>query len=147
MKKKSPINNFVLWRNARCLNNNNGRTLFETLLVIIMVALFLLIAVERFWSSAYLAREAALRIELSNIRRAIGFYHITKGKLPDSLRQLTQEKVVVPTQDAPIAMDWPYIQGMAVDKEGYLLDPFGNRYIYDPNTGRIKTETKGYEIW
>jgi len=46
MKKKSPINNFVLWRNARCLNNNNGRTLFETLLVIIMVALFLLIAVE-----------------------------------------------------------------------------------------------------
>src|SRR3989304_4966123 len=113
----------------------------------ILVCSFLAISGERFWSSAYLAREAALRIELSNIRRAIGFYHITKGKLPESLRQLAQEKVVVPTQDTPIAMDWPYIHGMAVDKEGYLLDPFGNRYIYDPNTGRIKTETKGYEIW
>jgi len=107
----------------------------------------MLIAIERFWSSAYLAQEAALQIELSNIRRAVSFYLMTKGKLPESLRQMTQEKVIVPKQDVYVVMEWQYIQDMTIDKEGNILDPFGNRYIYDPKTGRVKTETKGYDAW
>ncbi len=129
------------------IKNQQGRTLFETLLVIIMVAILMLIAIERFWTSARFAQEAALQIELANVRRAVSFYLITKGRLPESLRQMTQEKVVVPKQDTPIMLEWPYIQSMSADEEGYLLDTFGNRYIYDPKTGMVKSGTKGYEMW
>ena len=130
-----------------CINNQRGRTLLESLLVIIMVAIFLLIAVEKFYTSAHLAQEAALSIELANIRRAVYFYLITKGKLPDSLRLMVKEKFVLPKQDTPIMLEWPYIQNMSADEEGYILDPFGNRFIYDPKTGKIKSGTNGYEMW
>jgi len=133
--------------NKYYIRNNHGRVLFETILVTIFVALFLIIAVEKFWTSARIAREGALQIELSNIRRAVSFYLITKGKLPDSLKQLVKEQVVIPKHDVLVRMEWPFIQEMALDEEGYPLDVFGRRFSYDPKTGMVKSGTKGYEMW
>lgn len=130
-----------------CINGQQGRTLLESLLVLIMVAFFLLIAVEKFWTSAYMAREAALNIELANIRRAVNLYIITKGKIPESLKQLIKEQVVIPKHDVLVRMEWPYIQNMSLDEEGYPLDPFGNRFVYDAKNGKVKSGTKGYEMW
>jgi len=129
------------------INGQQGRTLLESLLVLIMVAFFLLIAVEKFWTSAYMAREAALNIELANIRRAVNLYIITKGKLPESLKQLVKEQIVIPKHDVLVRMEWPYIQNMSLDNEGYPLDPFGNRFVYDAKSGKVKSGTKGYEMW
>jgi competence protein ComGC len=129
------------------LKNHQGRTLFETLLVTIFIGIFLFVAIERLLISIRQTKEVALAIELSNIRRAVGFYMMTKGKLPDSLKQLVKEQIVVPKQDVLITLDWSYIRDMSLDNEGYILDPFGNRFLYDPKTGRVRAGTKGYELW
>jgi len=129
------------------MKNEGGRTAFEAILVTILIAILLLVAIERFLVSIHLVRETTLRVELSNIRRAIGLYLATKGRLPDSLKQLVEERVLVPKQEIPIILEWPYLQAMVVDEEGYLLDPFGNRFLYDPKTGGVKPGTKGYELW
>lgn len=134
-------------RSGKLLKNHQGRTLFETLLVTIFIAIFLFVAIERLLISIRQTKEVALAIELSNIRRAVGFYMMTKGKLPDSLNQLVKEQIVVPKQDVLITLDWSYIQDMSSDNEGYLLDPFGNRFLYDSKTGRVRAGTKGYELW
>jgi len=35
----------------------------------------------------------------------------------------------------------------AVDKQGNIIDPFGNPFAYDPLKGEAKTTTAGYETW
>ncbi len=40
-----------------------------------------------------------------------------------------------------------FLQKGRVDKEGYLLDPFMNRYDYNSEKGRVHSVTKGYEGW
>lgn len=125
--------------------NNSGRTVFETLLITSLVGILLFIAVSNFIISLRLTREAALRIELSNIRTSIILYVTLNRRYPASLSDMVREDYTLPTGSGLIK--YKYIEGMAVDKDGNLLDTFGAPFTYESKIGWVKSSTKGYESW
>lgn len=135
-----------------CKTGERGRTLLEALLVLILISILLFLAVDRFTSSVRPVKEAALQIELSNLRSAINFYATLNGKLPATLKILLNENAIVPKRDIEgdkfrLVLLGKYVESMTADKDGYPTDPFGNRYAYDPATGMVRSSTRGYEKW
>ncbi len=97
-------------------------------------------------------KETALTIELSTLRSSVNLYAALKGKLPESLKELSSEKVVLPKsgvegRDYEVVFVGPFVESMSMDEDGNLTDPFGNRYLYDPETGRVSSSTGGYLNW
>lgn len=125
--------------------NTSGRTTFETLLITSLVGILLVVAISNFLISVRLARGAALRMELSNIRTSIILYITLNRRYPESLRDMVRERYVLPTGGGLIKNQ--YLEGMAVDKDGNLLDPFGAPFTYERKTGWVKSSTNGYESW
>lgn len=103
------------------------------------------VAISNFLTSVRVVREVALRSELGNIRTAIVLYITLIRRSPESLRDLVREDCTLPTGSGLIK--YKYIERMAVDKDGNLIDPFGNPFSYERKTGWVKSSTKGYESW
>lgn len=132
--------------------NERGRTLFEALLALILVSLFLLIAVDRYTSSVRGVKEVALTVELNTMRSAINYFAIINGRLPESLKELASKDIMVTKRDITgkdytVMIIGKYVESMSTDAQGYPADPFGNRYQYDPKTGLVRSGTAGYEKW
>lgn len=134
------------------LKREGGRTVLETVLVLLFVSILLVIAIDRFTSSVRYARESALTTEVSNLRRAVNFYAMMNKRLPADLKALLEEKAVVAREDIKgaeydVVVIGRYVEAMTVDSDGWPLDPFGNRYGYDPATGMVRPTTPGYDSW
>ncbi len=126
--------------------NRKGRTVFETLLVIILVSLLLVFFTTYFKRTVMVAREYSLISELSNIRTSILLYLVLNKRFPESLKQLVEEDIILPMQDIKI-IEKSYLKTVSMDEEGYPLDPLGNRFGYNPESGLVWSTTKGYEGW
>lgn len=130
----------------------SGRTVLESVLVIIFIFIILLIAVDRYSSYAKGIKETLLRVELSNLRTSINYYAAAYKKLPESLKALVDEGAASAKKDIEgtnynIIISGKYVEGMSVDAGGYPLDPFGARFGYDPKTGMVRSGSLGYEKW
>lgn len=137
---------------ARSLRSNEGRSIFEALLVAVLVAVFVLIAVDRYYSSIKSVKETAMLVEMSNLRSALSYYLMFNGKPPISLKEIVEKGVDASRKgiegaDYRIVIAGKYVETMTLDAEGYPVDPFGNRYSYDASTGMIRSSTRGYEKW
>lgn len=122
-----------------------GRTVFEALLITSLVGILLFVAISNFLASVRLVREVALRSELGNIRTAVIIHITVNRRYPASLKEMLREGYTLPTGSGIIKYE--FLEGMAVDKEGNLLDTFGNPFTYDSKTGWVKSSSKGYESW
>jgi general secretion pathway protein G len=69
-----------------------GFTLIELMVVFAIVALLLTLAVPRYFGSLERSKEAVLKEDLYQLRDAIGKYYGDKGKYPESLDSLANEK-------------------------------------------------------
>lgn len=125
--------------------NQKGFTSLETLCVCIMVGGLIGIAMPYYQKLALEAKEVTLRAELVNVRSGVELYHALQRHYPADLRNLILQKYLLPVNDRIISGD--YLIAQSLDEDGNLLDPFGNRYRYDPATGQVASETKGYERW
>lgn len=136
----------------RLTGSEKGRTAFEAIVVAILLMFLLFIAVDRYYKSVASVRETALTVELSNLRSAIHYYVALKGRLPESLPGLIKTgasagRKEISGQDYRVLIIGAYVESMTLDKEGFPLDPFGNRYAYDPSTGMLRSGTEGYGKW
>lgn len=134
------------------MRSNEGRSIFEALLVAVLVAVFVLIAVDRYYSSIKSVKETAMLVEMSNLRSALSYYLMFNGKPPISLKEIVEKGVDASRKgiegaDYRIVIAGKYVETMTLDAEGYPVDPFGNRYSYDASTGMIRSSTRGYEKW
>lgn len=125
--------------------NQKGLTLLETLLVCIIIGALIGIAIPYYQRLAQEAKEVTLRAGLVNIRGGVGLYQVLEQHYPVDLKNLIQRKYLLPVHGEIISRE--YLIAQATDTEGNLLDPFGNRYRYDPATGAVTSSTKGYESW
>ncbi len=137
---------------ARALRSDEGRTIFEALLVAVLVAVFVLIAVDRYYSSIKSVKETAMLVEMSNIRSSLNYYLMFDGKPPITLKEIVEKGIEASRKgiegaDYRIVIAGKYVETMTLDSEGYPVDPFGNRYSYDASTGMIRSSTRGYERW
>ena len=128
------------------LKNRRSLTLIE--LLIALCVIFVLLGVFAIYANINLriAREAALRNELINIRMSIEHYRIINGKLPENLFTLMNQEFTFRSSD-DIIIRKKFLKPFKVDKQGYLLDPFMNRYSYSWEEGKVSSQTKGYESW
>ena len=97
-------------------------------------------------------QETALIIELSNIRRSVGYFALANKRLPNSLKELTAAKTLDPKTDIEgriynILVVGSFVESMTTDEQGSPLDPFGNGYAYELPAGRVHSATEGYEKW
>lgn len=128
-----------------------GRSVFETILVLLVVAAALLAAMERLESSARSLKERALTMELANMRRALIQHAMFEKRLPESLAELIDDNMEIPSpvlqDERRIIIVGKFVEAASRDDEGRPLDPFGAPYLYDPATGRVWSATPGYAAW
>src|SRR3972149_2721510 len=133
------------------LKRDEGRTVYETLLVTALVALLIVVAIELYRASETRLKEAALAIELANIRSAVTHYVILEKRLPDSLAELTKTDTSIPKKELSgeyrIVIVGKYVETASTGPDGWPLDPFGARYGYDKATGKVWSAAAGYERW
>ena len=104
------------------------------------------VLIPKYERMAQEAREVALQISLGNIRKAVQVYVLTQQRIPADIRDLLRERFVFPIKEGTVFTD-QYLKTSALDEEGYPIDPFGNRYGYEPSPGRVYSTTRGYEKW
>ena len=126
-------------------SNQRGSTVLEAVLTCIVIGILIGIAVPYYHRLALEAKKVTLRAGLVNIRGGIGLYHALEQHYPTDLKSLVHRKYLLPVSNEIISGE--YLMAQSVDGEGNLLDPFGNRYRYDSATGRVTSNTKGYENW
>lgn len=108
---------------------SKGLTFVEFLIVVCII--FVLIGTFSIFANRILrgSREVALKHELAALRLRLKLYYMLYEKQPQNIREFYDAK-----------------EGR-FDKEGNLLDPFGNRYIYERENGMVKVSTVKYNNW
>jgi general secretion pathway protein G len=94
---------FVVRARAR-----DGFTLIELMVVMVIIVLLAAVGVAIYGNSVQTAKEAALRSDLSDMRRAIDAYYADKQKYPAALDALVTEKYLknIPKDPITNTVDW-----------------------------------------
>ncbi|MCE5194537.1 MAG: type II secretion system protein GspG [Nitrospiraceae bacterium] len=127
------------------LKNKKGSSIVETLIVLIAISVLIVTVMGYYEDLAWEAKQTALKTELTNIRQSILLFKITKGRYPKSLQELLTENFVVPAKDTMIRSK--YLEPHIIDQNKNILDPFGIPFVYDPSTGKVKSQKKDFESW
>ena len=127
---------------VRLLRPARGFTLIELLVVMAIIATLLMLAVPRYFTSEERAREAVLKENLFQMRDAIGKYYGDKGKYPESLEALVNEKYLRAVPVDPItdnATTWVTVRPEDPEKDG----------VADVHSGAEGTASDGskYSDW
>ncbi|HUA38700.1 MAG TPA: type II secretion system major pseudopilin GspG [Candidatus Sulfopaludibacter sp.] len=98
----------------------NGFTLVELLLVLVILATLAAIVLPRFTGTSQRARITAAVTQISTFKTALNAYEVDMGAYPKNLTELLQ----APPNSGP---NWhgPYLDSDTIPK-----DPWGNDYIY-----------------
>jgi general secretion pathway protein G len=117
-------------------------TLVELLVVLAILALLLTLAVPRYFNSVERAKEAALQQSLNTVRENIDKFYADKGRYPESLEDLIEQK---------------YIRKMPVDpitgkNSTWVLTPpepplVGNVYDIHSGSTAIAKDGSRYADW
>jgi general secretion pathway protein G len=82
--------------------SKRGFTLIEMLVVMAIVALLLTIALPRYFGSLEKSKEVALKENLRVLRMTLDKFHADKGRFPDALQELVDQKYLRATPIDPI---------------------------------------------
>ena len=93
-------------------NAQRGFTLIELIVVVTIIGILAAVAVSNVRFAQQKAREAALRDDLFEMRKAIDNYYADKQKYPDSLQTLVSDHYLRRLPSDPITMhaDWVEVQ-------------------------------------
>lgn len=100
-----------------------GFTLIEMLVVLAIVALLLTIAVPRYFGSLERSREIALKTNLKILRVTIDKFNADRGKYPDSLVELVEQKYLLAIPVDPITdskTSWLPVDSSEPDVKGVV---------------------------
>ena len=115
-----------------------GFTLIELLVVFAVIATLLTLALPRYFGSLDKSKEAVLRENLYQMREAISRYYADKGKYPQSLETLVDDKYLRNLPLAPVtesAATWIVVQPADPEKGG----------VYDVRSGAPGRSLAGTE--
>ncbi|MGO2181161.1 MAG: type II secretion system major pseudopilin GspG [Pseudoalteromonas nigrifaciens] len=113
------------------MKKNNGFTMMELLIVIVILGLLMSLVAPKFFSKLSSSERKIAAAQMSSFETAIDTYRLDLGKYPTELSQLRQS-------DEP-RWDGPYLP------KDVPLDPWGNPYIYKvPGTDGNPYTLKSY---
>lgn len=121
-------------------------SLLESIVSLIIIGIFAGVLAFFLHQAAIKAKETALRAELVNLRQALLLYKASKGDYPEGLNDLIRARHRFPgTEEFNFGEN--FLGSIRTDAKGFPVDPYKNRYDYNPVKGVIKSATKGYEEW
>lgn len=112
-----------------------------------IIGIFLGVIVFFLHRAAVLGSEVLLQVELKSIRQSLLLYEAMNGKYPEDLRELEKARFRAKSAADEVIFGEEFLSTVGRDDSGYLIDPFGNRFHYEPKSGRIGSATEGYENW
>lgn len=121
-------------------------TVIELIIAVCLISIFIGVFAEYMITALRIGKERALRNELVNIRMSIEHYRVIRSNFPDSLEELMNHHFSFKDFNS-IMTKQPTFKDSRVNEQGKLLDPFFNNYRYDKETGRVYSQTKGYQAW
>ncbi|MEW6410513.1 MAG: type II secretion system protein GspG [Nitrospirota bacterium] len=128
----------------------SGRTVVESLIVLSLIGILIWVFMGRYERVATATKEEALKMELYNIRLSIKLFRLMNKRYPTDITELTKGRFSIIGTTMGTAggiYDEQYLKDQKIDEEGNPLDPFGNTYKYNPEIGKIHSQTPGYEAW
>jgi len=121
-------------------NRYKRLTSFENALVLIFILTMATLLFAYYKKYEYVVKSRVSYEQLYQINTAIVLYTVTKGKFPEDLRVLITENMV--SRSGETFFNKKYIEGLMVDSEGYPIDPWGRRYLYDKSKGLAYSQQK-----
>ncbi len=118
----------------RAFLDNKGRGLIETVFFIMLALVIAGIFAGEWLVHLKEAREVALENQLTNMKLSLELYMIVEGQYPEDLGEL-DKRCTAFREDSLYGKK--YLELQAHDKEGYPVDPYGRRFIYDNKSGTI----------
>lgn len=93
-------------------SSQSGFTLIELIVVVTIIGILAAVAVSNVRFAQQKAREAALKDDLFEMRKAIDNYYADKQKYPDSLNALVSDHYLrrIPTDPITMHADWVEVQ-------------------------------------
>lgn len=128
------------------MKDQKGLGIVDTIIVCMLVSAFIVVVIPYYKKIALEAQRSALRAELGNIRMSLELYKVLTNQYPEDLRVLLKKRYMFPARNDTFFKE-EFLNHTALDKEGYPLDPFGNRFQYNSRTGKLSSSTEGYEKW
>lgn len=120
-----------------------SRAKYEVIIIVLVVIAAVIVGFSISKAQSKAEKGQLMIAELSQIRAAVATFKTLNRSNPANLQELAKLKYTFSPGEEPRT----YISNIAADKEGNLIDPFGNAYTYDTKTGWVKSSTKGYENW
>lgn len=101
------------------------------------------------------ADEGVLKAQLRAYRTQQRVFTVVHGRMARDLKELVNDSYSMfplggrelEQQPSSGLLDPDAVRAVAVDAGDHPIDPWGNRYVIDPATGRIHSVTEGYEDW
>lgn len=120
-----------------------SRKWFEQVLIIALVAVVGFLVASNSYYQNKSGKQRTMFYQLQILRSSINLYKFINGTNPENLELLATGHYKFPGDD----LSRRYIDSAPINKEGNVVDPFGEPYYYDKATGWIRSASSGYEFW
>lgn len=131
--------------------SRKGFTIIDSLITLCVIGILIGVVLPKYQQLAREAQKTALQAELANIRTSISLFKLLNRRNPEGLKELIEKKVMLPVRMGNSytgsVFKEKYLLPNAMDREGNIIDPFGNRFLYDPVRGEVRTTTQEYQDW
>jgi general secretion pathway protein G len=105
-------------------SNNNGFTLIEILIVVVILSILAITVVPQFLDQPGKARVARAQADIQNLNKALSMYKLDNFNYPSTSQGL--QALTTPPSGQPAAKNWK--PGGYIEK--LIMDPWGNPYQY-----------------
>jgi general secretion pathway protein G len=155
MNKEGGRSSFILYRSSflcakqsqSARKRQSGFTLIELIVVVAIIGILAAVAVSNVKWAQTKAREAALRHDLFEMRKAIDDYYADKQKYPESLQTLKQEHYLRNLPNDPLTgkADWEEVQNTPdpSDPNAMPTDPSAQNESAVPGIYDVKSRAPG----
>jgi len=122
---------------------NPSRNKLEYVVILAVVVVVTVLVGANIYYQRQSGKQKALYYELQMLRTGINLFKVVESRNPKNLAELAHGIYRFPGDNETRK----YLSNVPFDEKGGLVDPFGNGFIYDFETGWVRSSSSGYEIW